>query len=557
MGVQCTGFLYGLCKGLTSGVIMKRILSLSIVMVFAVICGAILLSWMGPQRLSAAEPEEPLRGQRPAPDFPADIDWLNLGDRRLSMADLRGKVVLLDFWTYGCINCIHIIPDLRKLEEKYAEELVVIGVHSAKFTQEGKTENIRRLVIRYDLEHAVANDAEMQVWREFGARAWPTLVLIDPAGNLVGGLSGEGHYDTLDQAIGRVIRTFENDPENPIKRGHLELKLEKDAVANNILLFPGKVLADEAHQRIFISDTSHHRIIVTDLEGKVQQIYGAKNQPALKDGGPDEARFAWPQGLSLGVGEHAADELYVADTENHVIRRIDLKTQQVSTVAGVGQQQFQLLDAGPALTTGINSPWDVMAWGDKIYIAMAGQHQVWTYDPASKELQAFAGSRREELRDGALLRAGLNQPSGLATDGMALYIADSESSSIRKATPGEDGSVETIVGLGLFDFGDRDGVGNRVRLQHPLGVAYWPQGKEGFTVLMADTYNSKLKWLNPESREVRTVAETAGLLDEPGGISINGDHVYIADTNNHAIRVMNLKDNSLRTVVLSDTEKRL
>lgn len=536
---------------------MKRTLSLTILMAFAIVSVAILLSWPGFNRLSAAESTEPLRGQRPAPEFPAELDWLNLGDRKLSLEDLRGKVVLLDFWTYGCINCIHIIPDLRKLEAKYPDELVVIGVHSAKFAQEGKTENIQRLVIRYDLEHPVVNDNQMQIWRSFGARAWPTLVLIDPAGNLVGGLSGEGHYDTLDHAIGRIINTFENDEENPIKRGHIELKLEKEAVANNTLLFPGKVLADEENQRLFISDTSHHRILVTDLDGKVQHVYGKKNEPALKDGKSGEARFAWPQGMSFGPGAEGKNQLYVADTENHVIRLIDLNTHEVSTVAGIGKQQYQLQDYGPALTTGINSPWDVMEWDGLIYIAMAGQHQVWTYNPADKTLHAFAGSRREELRDGALLRGGLNQPSGLATDGTSLYIADSEASAIRVATTGDEGRLDTVVGLGLFDFGDRDGKGNKVLLQHPLGVAYWPKGKDGFNLVLADTYNSKLKWLNPETREVRTITSTTDVLDEPGGISISKDNIYIADTNNHQIRVMELASGKLRSIILTDGENRL
>ena len=142
-----------------------------------------------------------------APELNGAIDWLNV-PKPLTLKELRGKVVLLDFWTYGCINCMHVIPELRRLEEKYRDALVVIGVHSAKFTNERASENIRRILVRYDIDHPVANDAEFRIWREYGARAWPTLVLIDPEGYVVATASGEGKGEAFDQAIGAVIAFF-------------------------------------------------------------------------------------------------------------------------------------------------------------------------------------------------------------------------------------------------------------------------------------------------------------------------------------------------------------
>ncbi|HET9526031.1 MAG TPA: thioredoxin family protein, partial [Pyrinomonadaceae bacterium] len=139
-----------------------------------------------------------------APEIQGGSGWLNT-DKPLSLAALKGKVVLLDFWTYGCINCIHIIPDLKKLEAKYPNQLVVIGVHSAKFQNEKETENIRRIILRYEIEHPVYNDSEYAVWQSYGVRAWPTQVLIDPAGYVIGGVSGEGNYDVIDQAIAKTI----------------------------------------------------------------------------------------------------------------------------------------------------------------------------------------------------------------------------------------------------------------------------------------------------------------------------------------------------------------
>jgi len=496
------------------------------------------------------EASQSYAGKVAAPEFPAGVDWLNTAGP-LTMADLRGKAVLLDFWTYGCINCIHIIPDLIRLEEKYGDELVVIGVHSAKFDNEGDTDNIRNIILRYELEHPVINDNEFEVWSLYGANAWPTLVLIDPEGKVLGYHSGEGIYELFDEVIGGMIAEF--DALGRIDRTPLELKLEQEGQDNSPLLFPGKVLADEENNRLFIADSNHNRIVVSDLEGNVLDVIG-DGQARLQDGDAQSASFFRPQGLSL------ADEntLYVADTENHVIRRIDLAAGQVETVAGTGEQVYNLRPSGPALDTPLNSPWDVLYHDGELFIAMAGQHQVWMYDPAAETLRLHAGSGREELRDGRLVEGGLNQPSGLATDGQVLYIADSEASAIRTADIDPDGRLETIVGTGLFDFGDVDGQGDEVRLQHPLGVIVRDD-----LLYVADTYNSKIKIIDPDGQSSETYLGgsesgwqdgSEALFDEPGGLSIAGDNLYIADTNNHVIRVADLANGEVSTLVLVDMQ---
>ncbi len=494
--------------------------------------------------------EQSYAGDVPAPEFPAGLDWLNV-DQPLSLADLRGKVVLLDFWTYGCINCMHIIPDLMKLEEKYADELVVIGVHSAKFENEGQTENIRNVILRYELEHPVVNDNEFQIWSQYGARAWPTLVIIDPDGNVLGYHSGEGIYQPFDNIIGKMVAEF--DELDRIDRTPLDLKLEEESLVDSPLLFPGKVLLDEATNRLFISDSNHNRIVVSDLKGNVLEVIG-NGLAQLKDGDFESASFFRPQGLALVDG----DTLYVADTENQAIRKIDLEAGQVETVAGTGEQVYTRPTKGPAFSTPLNSPWDVLYHDGKLFIAMAGQHQIWVYTPEDGIIDGYAGSGREELEDGRLTQGGLNQPSGLATDGQLLYIADSEASAIRTADLDPDGRLETIVGTGLFDFGDVDGTGDDVRLQHPLGVVY----KDG-NLYIADTYNSKIKVVDPETQESSTLlgGNEAGwrdgseaLFNEPGGLSIGKDKLYIADTNNHVIRVADLNSKEVSTLVLVDNE---
>ena len=483
-----------------------------------------------------------------APEFPPGLEWLNT-DHPLRMADLRGKVVLLDFWTYCCINCMHIIPDLKRLEAKYPNELVVVGVHSAKFIEEGQTQNIRQAVLRYGIRHPVVNDNHLETWLAYGVSSWPTVVLIDPDGRIVGAESGEGIFAPLDAAIGELIRRYA--AAGRLDRTPLALRLERDRAPESALEFPGKVLADEAGGRLFIADSGHNRILVAGLaDGAVRTVIGSGHE-GLKDGPAAEARFNHPQGMAL-----AGTDLYVADTENHAIRRVDLKTGAVATVAGTGRQALGRNAGGPALSTALSSPWDLVLVGDVLYIAMAGNHQIWRMDLAARQIAPYAGSGYEARMDGPLRSAALAQPSGIATDGTRLYFADSEDSSVRAASLDPKGDVATLVGGDLFEFGDHDGKGLAVRLQHPLGVA-WHDGR----VYVADTYNSKIKVVDPVARTCETLLGTGkpGFADgdhpafyEPGGLSPAGDRLYVADTNNHAIRVVDLKSRRVETLHLTN-----
>ena len=483
-----------------------------------------------------------------APELTGGRGWLNT-DKPLTIAALKGKVVLLDFWTYGCINCIHIIPDLKRLEAKYPNQLVVIGVHSAKFENEKDTENIRRIILRYELEHPVYNDADFKVWQSYGVRAWPTQVLIDPAGYVIGSVSGEGNYDLIDQVVAKVIAEFRKRGE--LNEEPLKLTLERAKVGDLPLAFPGKILADAKGDRLFIADSNHNRLVITKLDGTLVETIGT-GAPGAIDGAFAKASFYRPQGMALD-----GDGLYVADTENHLIRRVDLKTKTVQTVAGTGQQALDYFKQGPARTIALSSPWDLQLVGRQLYITMAGTHQIWKLDLDKQEVSTFAGSGREARQDGPLLDAGFAQPSGIASDGKKLYVADSESNIIR-AINIASGEVETLVGGDLFDFGDVDGSGDEVRLQHPLGV-FASDGE----VLIADTYNHKIKELDPKARTVKTFLGTGkpGQSDgavpsfyEPAGLSVANGKIYVADTNNHAIRVVDIKTKRTSTLNIKDLQ---
>src|SRR3972149_1096783 len=307
----------------------------------------------------------------PAPELSGGASWLNVS-KLLTLADLRGKVVLLDFWTYCCINCMHIIPDLKKLEAKYPKELVVIGVHSAKFQNEREAENIRQAILRYEIEHPVINDSNLAIWQAYGARAWPTLVLIDPEGNIVGSDTGEGHYETLDKLIGKLVSEFRS--KNLINEKPIPLSFEKHKLGPSFLSYPGKVLADEASNRLFIADSNHNRIVITNLEGDVLDIAG-NGETGRNDGDFKDASFHHPQGMTL-----RGDNLYVADTENHLIRKLDLKAKTVKTIAGTGKQAAFMDTGGMGTFSSMNSPWDPAYVEGQLYIAMAGAHQIWVMD---------------------------------------------------------------------------------------------------------------------------------------------------------------------------------
>jgi thiol-disulfide isomerase/thioredoxin/DNA-binding beta-propeller fold protein YncE len=482
-------------------------------------------------------------GRIRAPELNGARGWLNT-DKPLTLSALKGKVVLLDFWTYGCINCMHIIPDLKRLEKKYPNELVVIGVHSAKFENEKDTENIRRIILRYEIEHPIVNDADFNIWNSYAVNAWPTRYLIDPGGYVIGRLSGEGGYESLDKAISDSIAEFRKRGE--LNEAPLRLVLEKAKVGDLPLAFPGKIVTDEKNERLFIADSDHNRIVIAKLDGTLVDIIGT-GAHGMTSGPFADSSFSRPQGMALD-----GDKLYVADTENHLIRRIDLKARTVETIAGTGMQMREYGLSGPAMKVALNSPWDLQLVGHTLYIAMAGPHQIWKLDLDKMEISTFAGSGREARRDGSLDESAFAQPSGLASDGQTLYVSDAESNIIRAVNLGPDGQVKTLVGGDLFDFGDKDGSGDGVRLQHPLGLARWND-----KLLIADTYNHRIKLLDPSARTVKAFAGLGkpGQADgpmpsfyEPGGLAVAKDKLYVADTNNHAIRVVDLKTKETKTL---------
>ncbi len=418
-------------------------------------------------------------------------------------------------------------------------------MHTAKFDGERATENVRQAVMRYGIRHPVLNDATMETWRQYAVRAWPTLMFVDPSGRVIGKVEGELGFEQGAELISKMLELFR--AEGTLRPGPQAYDVETPR--SGVLCYPGKVLADPIGERLFIADSGHHRVLVTDLDGEIQTVIGSGDE-GLADGVPEGARFSNPQGMAL-----SGEVLYVADTGNHAIRAVDLEMAVVETVAGTGERGVGRVDGGPGPTVHLRSPWDLVLVGRRLFIAMAGSHQLWMYDLENGLVQAVAGTGGEGIVDGPPEDALLAQPSGIAADeDGVLFFADSETSAIRQADIITAHQVTTLVGAGLFDFGDVDGEVSSARMQHPLGVVV-----EGGVVYVADTYNNKVKRVGTETLVVATMAGNgepgyedgefaSSRFHEPGGLSILGGKIYVADTNNHAVRVLDVASGMVSTL---------
>ncbi len=474
---------------------------------------------------------------------------------------------------------------MRELEARFADELVVIGVHSGKFRAERVTANIAAAAQRLRVAHAIVNDRQFRIWRAYGVDAWPTVVLLDPAGGIVGAVPGEFLAGQLVPVIEDVIAAFDRADAPggvPLRRGPWPLRLPPEP--HGLLAFPGKVLAAPGG-RLFVADSGHDRILELQVEGESSQeggtrarivrVVGSGRRGAM-DGAADEASFDHPQGLALAPGrlteaglkrEVGAETLFVADAGNHTVRAVALPTGAVVTIAGTGYQARRSNEAGMGRRAALSSPWDVellaaappgaagpgLTAPDALVIAMAGAHQLWRLDLVTSAVEPWIGTGREDLSDGPSLRCTLAQPMGTQLVGRRLYFADSESSAIRSADlDGRDGpEVETLVGKGLFEFGDEDGQGGHVRLQHPYDLAAGPGPCGAEALYVADTYNDRIKRVDPATRrsDVFVGSGKAGHEDGdagaarfwgPQGVAVADGRLYVADTNNHAVRVVGL-----------------
>lgn len=487
----------------------------------------------------------PRRARVRAPELIGKGGWLNTGGEQYTLADLRGRIVILDFWTFCCINCLHVLDELRELEEKHRDTVVIIGVHSPKFVHEAEHRAVVDAVERYHVEHPVLDDPELATWKQYAVRAWPTLVVIDPEGYVVAQHAGEGHAHAIERLVEEL--EAEHAAKGTLRRGDGPYVAPEPEPT--VLRFPGKALVLPGGS-FLVSDTTRHRLVELDADGETVLRRIGSGERGFGDGTAASASFNEPQGLAL-LDDGA---VVVADTVNHALRRVDLETGYVTTLAGTGRQWWQgSPTAGPAREVDLSSPWDVAVFGGRVWIAMAGVHQLWAYDPAgdgeSGTVAVAAGTTNEGLVDGPGEEAWFAQPSGLAVsaDGERLWVADSETSALRWVDG--EGAVHTAVGTGLFDFGHRDGAAEQALLQHPLGVTALPDG----SVAVSDTYNHALRRYDPATGEVTTLATD---LREPSDAVLAGDDIVVVESARHRLTRLRLPEEAVRVASVAHRTQR-
>jgi len=468
-----------------------------------------------------------------APELPDSLQWINAAEPP-TLAALRGRVVLLHFWTFDSVNCANALAELRYLESKFHDGLSVIGVHTPKYEYQRQAAPVLKAVNRCHIRHPVANDPEYALWRGYGVQSWPSFAIVDAEGRFAGLLVGEGRREEAESLVGQLL--------DEAAAG--DLRVYESSVATvrpeprMPLQFPGKVLATPT--ALWIADSGNNRILECDHGGRILRQFGT-GSAALIDGRGREAAFSNPQGLAL-----LHDSLYVADSGNHAVRRIVLQSGDVGTVAGTGSLGHEL----PAETTDprqtrMSAPTDLVAFEGKLYVTVSGQHQVWTFDPVRNRLAVLAGNGRLGLHDGDGIDASFAQPSGIAVFDRQLIVADAASSAIRSINL-DDRQVGTLIGAGPYEFGDVNGKRDVARLQNPLGLCVDPRG----LAFVADSYNGKIKALNLRTGEIRAL-NLPYHLHEPSGISMAVNALWVANTNAHEVVRVDLATGQIRRIAIS------
>lgn len=484
------------------------------------------------------DPNAPLRERlqsSPAPD-PASGKgtWAGV-DRPLRLhEELKGRVVLLTFWTPSSVSCAQTLPTLAALQARFANRpFTVVGVVTGKFDAERDEGLAQAALARAGVTFPLVMDPDYFLWSAYGAKGWPTLALIDPEGFVVAMEGGEPDGRILEFAIGNLLKDGE-------RRGVLATtppawKAEPLAPPEGPLAFPTKVTALDG-ERFAVSDTGHHRVLVFGPKGELLHVIGSGRR-GLVDGAFAEAAFDAPEGLAA-----QGEQLFVADAGNHVVRKVDLAHGRVGTIAGIGELgRGQRELKGPGVTTALRSPWDVAVSGDWLFIAMAGSNQVWRLSLSKDTVEPWLGTGEEDFVDGASTAAKLARPSGVAVSGTSVFVADSGSSAVRQAHVAS-GDVSTLVGQGLFTFGDADGAKADARLQFPLGIAAL-----GDAVYVADTYNGKIRRL--KDGVVTTIASG---LSRPQGLAAIGARLLVADTDANRLVWIDPSSGALEPVALPE-----
>ncbi|MBE7410846.1 MAG: hypothetical protein L6Q54_08605 [Leptospiraceae bacterium] len=473
-------------------------------------------------------------------EFPVDSDWFNTKEP-LTKDKLLGKVVFLNFLSYTCINCEHILQDLKSIERKWSNELAVITIYSDRNYSKEKNEIVRQAILLNDIDHPVVIDKDFSLWQTYNLNSWPTLIIIHPNGEILGQFSGEDIFQSLDSIVSEVVKDSESS--DTLNRNKT-LPLKKTIEPERLLYFPEKLAIDAKEKLLYVSDSKNNRILKIHIEsGEILESIGS-GYSGNKDGDYDSSEFNHPQGIFL-----KDKSLFVADTKNHSIRKIHLEKKVVETIAGNFSRARTIHLPGFGKNVNLSSPKDILELQGTLYIAMSGHHQIWKMDLKTSEIDLFIGSGNNNLLDGNFKDASLSHPYRMTYHDNTLYFTDRETNAIRSAKLIQE-KVDTLAGKGIFESGDVDGIFPKTRLQNPSDLFY----HDGL-IYFSDSQNHKIKTLNPITKEIKTLIHSKNFDEtvhankdnsfEPSGISLFQNKIYFADIKNHSIRILDLKTKEL------------
>lgn len=461
-----------------------------------------------------------------APELPDDIEWLNT-EFPVRLSEQKGKVVLLTFWTGSNISCVQMLTDSGYLEKKYRNGLTVVGIHSPKYPREADSDHVKKIIQKNRVTHPVVNDHDCHLLKKYSVQEWPTIVLIDAEGFIIGAIRGQSNPGQLESLVQKELSLAEQKN----IRNYEPSSYQETQMETTMLSYPGRILATDT--KLYISDSGHNRVLEANMDGQITRSFGSF-QAGLLDGHNSDALFHNPQGLEL-----IDDFLFVADASNHAIRRIHLHTGEVHTVMGDGTPGVAGAEVynNPAVAQ-LNMPWDLTNYRGALYISMAGCHQIWKWQLSMNHLLPYRGSGEPVSADGLDHTAAFAQPMGISGGDFGLYVVDSESSSIRLIRM-PDGQVSTLLGTEA-GFGDLDGPNYMAQLQYPMDLQY---DENRQLIWICDTFNNKIKFLRLATNEVQTLAIDG--LDEPGGFYLHNDILWVANTNAHDIMRLDLQKGSM------------
>ncbi len=469
-----------------------------------------------------------------APDLPDSLQWLNAATPVQATAQL-GRMTLLAFFNAGSTWSLQRLHDLQALCARHPLRVRALGIHVPRFDHERDPRRVVKQLNRHGIGLPVALDAEWAAWQHYGVSMLPSVVLVDGHGRVQATFAGDADAAELDA----LVAAFPDGPGLDSDDDAAPL-VRRNREPNLPLRFPVGLAVTP--QYLYVADSGHHRILECNHAGRILRQFGTGDADFV-DGPLGQAGFRRPHGLCLMRGT-----LYVADTGNHAVRRIDLRSGEVSTLCGngrVGVPQPGLV-ADPRAVA-LDGPHALAAVQDQLFIALAGDNRIWSYDLGRGHLACLAGSGELALQDGQGPAAAFAQPIALAAVQQTLYVCDAAGSAIRSLQL-RDHTVQTLVGQGAWTFGAADGARATAQLQDPQAIALDPDAP---LLWIADTGNDRLRSLRLGGGEV-TSYTLSQRLHGPAGLAVAAGAVWIADTDAHAVLRLDPETGAIQHVPIGE-----